>query len=88
MSNHENNVDCFTFIDLILPYLMIACFLLGFFIFKHSRINNDTNYKQNRNADKSKSFCFEIFKTKETYELNQMLKMQMNDFKLENAAAQ
>ena len=55
MKFNENNPDCLSSLDVILPYLMIACFLFGFFLLRNHKNENDTNNKYKRKLDKFKS---------------------------------
>jgi large-conductance mechanosensitive channel len=54
MKLNENNLDCTTFIYRISPFLVIACFLLGFFLFRNKRIKNENNNKSKKKTENNK----------------------------------
>jgi len=54
MKLNENNLDCTTFIDRISPFLMLACFLLGFFLFRNKRIQNENKNKYKKKTENNK----------------------------------
>lgn len=54
MKFNENESECINVFDKILPYLMIICFLLGYFLVRNLRIQNEYDGKDKKYSDKLK----------------------------------